>query len=155
MTGDDTTVWDLAAETGRPLEVVIFQAVAYEACNEGGRIDGEWAAALKGVLQASEPWRRKTHRHQPPAEGAEALPGDGDAGAGSPSPPDPAAEVAARVLENLGQPVEVADPQLAAALAAAGLGEVVDGRLVGFAEEAPTWAQLADGSVTLSEVTSR
>jgi hypothetical protein len=153
-----TTVWELAAATGQPLEVVIFQAVAYGAWNEGGRIDAEWAAALSGVLSGSHPWKRVVG-HDTGTSGDTAAT-DVEVGAGDEADPvaldgtegSPTATFAAAVLANLGQPVPVADATLAERLAAAGLGEISAEGFSGYAEEAPALSQLAHGSLNLAEL---
>jgi hypothetical protein len=133
-----STVWELARSTNQPLEVVIFQAVAYGAWEPGGTISAQWADSLRSLLHGSRPWRR-TGTAPASAEAAHVLEG-------------PVADFAAAVLTQLGRPIPVTDPETASRLAAAGLGEVNDDRFVGYPEEATTWAQLASSELSLEDL---
>lgn len=142
----DTTVWELAAATNQPLEVVIFQAVAYKAWNPGGTIDSEWAAVLTGVLGGSHPWQRTT-THAPDVADTDTAHQPDVAGTAT----DPAA-FAAAVLAQLGQRTTITDPAMAERLVAAGLGDIDAAGFVGYPEEAPTWAQLANGTMSIDDL---
>ncbi|MBW3613921.1 MAG: hypothetical protein KY439_01240 [Actinobacteria bacterium] len=155
MTTRDTTVWALAEATGQPLEVVIFQAVAYEAWNPGGAIGADWASALTGVLNGSHPWRRQTHHHATESlEAGDEAPAVIEVETGGEGG-RPQAAFAAAVLGALGSAVTVEDTALCEQLSGCGLGEMTVNGFVGFPEEAPTWAQLAAGTITVEELDER
>lgn len=149
MTARDSTVWALAEATSQPLEVVIFQAVAYEAWTAGGAIDGDWASTLTGVLNSSQPWRRQTHHHADTERDADAVPR-----AHAEVAADPHAAYATTVLGALGSPVAV-NPALCERFCRCSLGEMTDAGFVGFPEEAATWAKLAAGILTVEVLEDR
>lgn len=132
-----TTVWRLAHETGVPLEVAIFQAVAYGAWLPGGEISAEWADSLSSILHSSSPWRR--------AGATVMTTTDSPVG-------DLVVAFAERVLSHLGHPVEISDATLADRAVRASLGELDGAGFTGYADEAATWSQLARGEITLDEV---
>jgi hypothetical protein len=146
----DTNVWELAAATRQPLEVVIFQAVAYNAWQPGGRIGSEWAESLTQVLAGSHPWRRVVSQRavsddvDAAHEVLDLLALDADV--------DPVAAFAESVLTKLGEPVAVTDPMLAGRLASAGLGELTDDGFVGYPDELVTWSQLSHGEVGVEDL---
>lgn len=142
----DTTVWELAMATNQPLEVVIFHAVAYKAWNPGGTINSEWAAVLTGVLGGSHPWQRTT-THPPTPDMAAAGHNTAHQLA-----PDGAAAFAAAVLAHLGRRTVITDQAMAERLAGAGLGDIDPTGFLGYPEEAPTWAQLANGTLGLDDL---
>ncbi|MDA8312283.1 MAG: hypothetical protein M0Z46_17085 [Actinomycetota bacterium] len=133
-----TTVWQLAAETGVSLEVVIYQAVAYGAWLPGGEISAEWGDSLASILHSSTPWRR---------QGA-------PAGAGPDGASESVTAFAARVLAHLGQVVNVGNTDVADGAVGAGLGERDGEQFTGYPDEASVWAQLANGEITLAELSA-
>lgn len=155
-TGSDTTVWELAAATDQPLEVVIFQTVAYGGWTEGGVISADWAATITGVLHGAHPSKRRTHfkslEAQPEAGDDGAVGSDDAAGIGD---VDLVAAFATRVVANLGNPVKVTAMDPAAALSSLGLGELRREGFAGYPDEAPVWAQLAAGELSVEDLENR
>ena len=134
------TVWQLAKETGQPLETVIFQAVAYRAWQPGGVISAEWADPLSSILHGARPW----HRPDTPV---------GAMGAGEPVVGVELIEAfAQRVQHALGSPVPVGDPQLAEAAMRVGLGQREGDAFTGHADQAACWDSLAKGELTLDDL---
>ena len=133
-----TTVWELARSADQQLGVVIFQAVAYGAWEPGGTISAQWGDSLRSLLHGSRPWLRAGTAPTQPAAGNE--------------PAEAVTNFTTAVLAQLGQPVPLTDPEAAARLATAGLGEVSDGWFVGYPEEAATWTQLASGQLSLDDL---
>jgi hypothetical protein len=135
------TVWQLAKETGLPLEVVIFQSVYYDAWQPGGVIGAEWADSLSSILHSSTPWRR-------PGGSAEIALARAPIAIES----EPATAFAKRVQRALGTSVPIGDPEVADAAVRADLG-VRDGDMfTGHADEAATWDQLAKGDLAFDQL---
>ncbi len=157
--GAETTAWSLARQSGQPLEVVIFQAVAYGAWKEGGIIESDWAAVLTGVLHGTHSWRRQTYSGIGDRDGPLVTEKDGATVASERvpagiAPGDSEAEFAGTVLANLGIAVEIGGNDLAyaQALSTARLGSFDGNSFTGFADEAVTWSALAAGELTVAEL---
>ena len=147
-----TTVWNLTEVTGQPLEVVVFQAVAYGAWTVDGIIPSDWSDGLTGVLRGSQPWRRQTHR----STTEDNWPARDASEPGSETEPNLIVDFAAVVLENLGNAVSITDPVTADRMVAAGLGTTLDSNnFVGFPEEAATWSSLATGKLRVEDLSAR